>query len=150
MPPLVIWGVAIGAEELLTLAGVLTVGAAITAQQSIQAGSRAHIDLGTTTQVCTTCDPDPCQQLSGKIKARQDELTKRFQDMREDKLGLFTAGTAGLPGAGSWAGHVRQFEDKQKNLRSMLNDFASRGCGSPPTDAWKDASRSAPTQPAPK
>ena len=79
-------------------------------------------------------------------------MSQRYQEMREDKLGLFDAGPGGIPGmpgAGNWAGHLKQFDDKQKNLRKMLDESRSKNCGST-GDAGKWGSEPPPSQPAPK
>ena len=104
-------------------------------------------------QVCSTCPPPPeCKQLKEDIMERRDELAKRYQEMREDKLGLFEAepgGIPGMPGAGNWQGHLRQFNEKQTSMRKMLDKSRSMNCGNT-GDAAKWGSKPTPTQPAPK
>ncbi len=54
----------------------------------------------------------------------------------------------------SWEGHQKQFMDKQKRLRDLLNQFNKNNCGNSghklPSDAWKWATTPAPSKPAPK
>ena len=113
--------------------------------------SQAKFIAQTITQACSTCHN--CNDLANKIKDVRDELKQRYDEMREDANGLYEASPNPIPGKeylGTWPGHQQQFEQKQTNLRKMLNASDVAGCASPPGDNWSWASKDAPTQPAPK
>jgi RHS repeat-associated protein len=86
------------------------------------------------------CDDDPCSKLADKITQVRDELAKRADELRRDPLGL------PLTGPMSIAGHQQQFVNKQTQLRNLLNDFNSQGCGGgTPADAWSFATMPTPS-----
>jgi hypothetical protein len=86
------------------------------------------------------CDQDPCPDLAAKIEKVRNELAKRADDLRRDQLGL------PLIGPTSVAGHQQQFENKQEQLRKLLNDYNSEGCGGGlPADAWTFATMPTPS-----
>lgn len=86
------------------------------------------------------CDQDRCKQLSDKINQLRNELAKRYGDLQANELGL------PLTGPMSIGGHQQQFENKQTQLRKLLNDFNSQGCnGGLPPDAWEYATKDAPS-----
>jgi hypothetical protein len=66
-----------------------------------------------------------------EIKALRNELSRRFQELREDKLGLPEIGRF------SRAGHRKQIRDKQRRLRRLLEEALSKGCVVTTPDAWK-------------
>lgn len=89
------------------------------------------------------CDDDKCKKLEDKIKQVRDELAKRSFDLQVDALGLPPVGPMSI------AGHQQQFENKQTQLRNLLNDYDSQGCsGGLPNDAWGFATMPTPS-PAP-
>jgi RHS repeat-associated protein len=61
-------------------------------------------------------DCNRCQQLQGLIQDLSNELTKRAQDLQENKLNLPSSGLMSI------AGHQQQFENKQTKLRRFLNE----------------------------
>lgn len=86
------------------------------------------------------CDQDRCKQLSDKINQLRNELAKRYGDLQANELGL------PLTGPMSIGGHQQQFENKQTQLRKLLNDFNSQGCnGGLPADAWGYATKDTPS-----
>ena len=85
-----------------------------------------------------------CNDLSNRIKELRDELSKRTDELIEDKHNLPQTGRNSIDG------HQQQFRNKQSELRDKLNQFQSNGCGGgTPADAWKFATMPAP-KPAPK
>jgi len=66
---------------------------------------------------------DDCEDLAKKITKRRNELAKRESDLRVDKNKLRAIGKNSI------AGHIQQFKDKQKNLRDLLDQYDSQGCG---------------------
>jgi RHS repeat-associated protein len=85
------------------------------------------------------CDQDRCKQLSDKINQLRNELAKRYGDLQANKLSL------PLNGPMSIGGHQQQFENKQTQLRKLLNDFDSQGCnGGLPPDVWAFATKDVP------
>lgn len=106
-----------------------------------------------TTDACSTCPKPECDELNKQIKERRDELQQRYDEMREDKLDLFNqhrTEAESAPGIGSWDGHVKQFQQKQRSLRKMLDAARSKGCSVTTDDAGKLGTTPAPTAPAPK
>jgi RHS repeat-associated protein len=86
------------------------------------------------------CDQDRCKQLRDKINQLRNELAKRYGDLQANELGL------PLTGPMSIGGHQQQFENKQTQLRKLLNDFDTQGCnGGLPPDAWEYATKDAPS-----
>jgi hypothetical protein len=92
------------------------------------------------------CDQDPCKQLAEKITKVRNELAKRSFDLRMNVLNLPPTGPFSI------AGHQQQFENKQTQLRNLLDDFNTQGCGGgsggAPADAWELATMPTPA-PAP-
>jgi hypothetical protein len=81
-----------------------------------------------------------CEDLLDKIQDRVNELKKRAADLKENKLNLPEKGEMSIQG------HQQQFENKQANLRSMLDEWNSSGCGSGlPADAWSIATAPTPS-----
>jgi uncharacterized protein (DUF1501 family) len=114
----------------------------------------ARADAGTTTDYCATCQDPKCKDKGQQVKKRRDELQQRHDEMREDTQNLFqnhkTIAQA-HPVYGSWDGHVKQFKDKQANLRKLIKEYNDLdGCPKLEGDHWKQASRDAPSAPAPK
>jgi RHS repeat-associated protein len=86
------------------------------------------------------CDQDKCKQLEEKIRKLRDELAKRYSDLRLDELGLPPDGPMSI------GGHQQQFQNKQTQLRRLLNDYDSQGCsGGLPGDAWGWATKPTPS-----
>jgi hypothetical protein len=93
---------------------------------------------------CTgNCPPPPgCKDKNDKIKERRDEVEKRSNDLLEDKKSLFydyfSEASPHPDGSGSWEGHIRQYQDKQKNLRRLIQDALNGGCKveSPDAEEW--------------
>ncbi|WP_155888451.1 hypothetical protein [Inquilinus limosus] len=132
--------------------GTLAVGAYAMSESSPSEDADRKADEGlregAATDACSTCDPDPCKRLGQEITGKRNELAKRYSDLLEDKYGLFALRPDGIPGVGSWDGHIQQFENKQANLRKSLNEASARGCGDQ-GDAWSWATREPPTRPSP-
>lgn len=91
------------------------------------------------------CDPDRCDQLRNKINKLRNELAKRYGDLQMNIFDLPPMGPMSI------TGHMQQFENKQTQLRKLLNDFDSQGCnGGLPPDAWGWATRPLPGQSSPE
>ncbi len=81
-----------------------------------------------------------------------DDLAQQIVNLRDEIAGRFSAynnPTYNLPlfGPNSRMGHIQQITNKQQNLRNLLNEFITQGCGSGalPSDAWGWATVQAPT-----
>lgn len=74
-------------------------------------------------------------------------VKKRYWDMRQDGMDLFTTRPTGKM---SWAGHQQQFRSWQVNLRGYLEVADAMNCKDYPSDAWEWATKPVPTQPAPR
>jgi hypothetical protein len=94
-------------------------------------------------------EPPECETLQTQIRAVLNELKQRYAEMREDKYGLYPIRPARIPGVGSWPGHVQQFEDKQSQLRKLLNQSDTLGCKPQNPDARWWSSVEPPRQPEP-
>jgi RHS repeat-associated protein len=86
---------------------------------------------------------DKCSQLIQQINAAVDDLKRRYYQIIEDKWNLPPTGP------NSVAGHQQQFENRQDELRDLLNQAATLGCTGYDPDAWDWATRPVPS-PAPK
>ena len=51
------------------------------------------------------------------MNAKRDMLSKRYEDMRDDKLDLYNLKPDGKM---SWGGHIQQFLDWQRGLEKFL------------------------------
>ncbi len=91
-----------------------------------------------------------CEELLDAINEARNELTKRYQDMREDKNNLYPDNVG--PDGTTWKGHKDQYDGWQRRLRKLLDQFLKGPCDPNmiPYDAWKSATTNAPSQPAPK
>jgi len=95
------------------------------------------------------CDQDACDKLAAKMTNVRKELAKRQADLNANVLNLPPTGPMSI------AGHQQQFLNKQTQLRNLLNDFNSQGCGGGsgglPADAWTFATMPtlAPAPPMP-
>jgi RHS repeat-associated protein len=92
------------------------------------------------------CDPEKCSGLWSEITSVRNQLAKREADLIANKHGLPPTGPMSI------AGHVQQFENKQAQLRKLLNQYESDNCpsgggdgGSGSSDAWKRATQAPPT-----
>ncbi|QEX22839.1 hypothetical protein FRZ61_27720 [Hypericibacter adhaerens] len=94
------------------------------------------------TQPENSC-PDECQKRYEAINKLVNELKRRYYEILADKRELPASGP------NSVQGHKQQFENKQTQLRNMLNDADSAGCSLYNPDAWNWATRPAPS-PVPK
>ncbi|MGH8389020.1 MAG: RHS repeat-associated core domain-containing protein [Pseudomonas sp.] len=90
---------------------------------------------------------DKCEKIYATIRSILAVVKKRYWDMREDGLGLFTNRPTGRM---SWAGHQQQFRSWQVNLRGYLEVADSMNCRGYPSDAWEWATKPVPNQPAPR
>ncbi len=96
----------------------------------------------------------PCPKKEEKCK----ELRAKIEDMtNRDKHEEGGGGTHGLkhrfpeqihgangPGTKSWDDHDKTIKEQQSGLRSRLLEYEKEGCGEPPADAWKWATKPAP------
>jgi hypothetical protein len=117
-----------------------------------QAGTQ--LDSGTAAATCATgnCTPPPdCKDKNKKVKERRDEMEKRYNDLLEDKKNLFydhfLESNPHPDGSGSWEGHIRQYQDKQKNLRRRIQDALDGGCKVDTPDAEEWATNEPPGAP---
>lgn len=86
-----------------------------------------------------------CETLAAQIAATRNELAKRQAQLILNELNL------PLTGKMSIAGHQQQFQNKQTQLRNLLNQYNSQGCGGGgagglPSDAWDLATAPTPNQ----
>jgi hypothetical protein len=84
---------------------------------------------------------DACDKLAAKITKVRNELAKRELDLNANVLNLPPTGPMSI------AGHQQQFQNKQTQLRNLLNDFNGQGCGPGgglPADAWTFATMPTP------
>jgi hypothetical protein len=67
-------------------------------------------------------------------------MAKRYSDLRLDELGLPPTSPMSI------GGHQQQFQNKQTQLRKLLNDYDSQGCsGGLLGDAWELATKPTPS-----
>ncbi|HKX27213.1 MAG TPA: S8 family serine peptidase [Blastocatellia bacterium] len=88
-----------------------------------------------------------------------DALEKKIDEfVNRDKRQQGGSGTHGLvhrfreqingangPGTESWTNHDTAMKDQQKGLRDLLNEWDKNGCGPPPSNSWKWATRPTPS-----
>lgn len=155
MPPLVIWGVAIGAEELLTLTGLLTATAIATSPQAQKATADAvsNLRVGSISQACSTCDPPPedeCVGLRNKIhelmygrKGEGADQKGIFQRRAEQLAGQYGPGQTRLSSELSrdgaqrvlrqtvpWDTHDNEIKTLQQRIKQAASKYNQSGCGS--------------------
>jgi hypothetical protein len=117
--------------------------------------AKTKLESGTTAATCATgsCPPPPpdCKDKNKKVKERRDEMEKRYNDLLEDKKNLFydhfLESNPHPDGSGSWEGHIRQYQDKQKNLRRRIQDALDNGCKIDTPDAEEWATNEPPGAP---
>ncbi|MFL9584473.1 RHS repeat-associated core domain-containing protein [Stenotrophomonas sp. AB1(2024)] len=90
---------------------------------------------------------DKCEKIYATIRTILAVVKKRYWDMRQDGMDLFTTRPTGKM---SWAGHQQQFRSWQVNLRGYLEVADAMNCKGYPSDAWEWATKPVPTQPAPR
>ena len=92
-------------------------------------------------------DVDPsgsasCRELTAIIGYLTGALTKRYEDLRQNRLGL------NWSGRNSIQGHRQQFQQDQARSRDALYRFGAAGCGFKgfrhPANAWRMATIGAP------
>ncbi|WP_421567529.1 RHS repeat-associated core domain-containing protein [Stenotrophomonas sp. PD6] len=88
-----------------------------------------------------------CEKIYATIRTILAVVKKRYWDMRQDGMDLFTTRPTGKM---SWAGHQQQFRSWQVNLRGYLEVADSMNCRGYPSDAWEWATKPVPNQPAPR
>ncbi len=137
-------------------AGILWLGGKAVAAIA-GADDAAEQDLsGAQVDVCSTCPPPPeCGPLNDRIRQTRNELEERYRDMLIDEKDLYNlafeeSNPLYIDGVriGSWQGHVRQFRQKQANLRRNTARARELGCPLQTPDADRWGSRDAPTRPA--
>lgn len=137
------------AQAATAMATIAAGGKAITA-----AREKAAADAGVTSDYCASCQDPKCKDQGNKIKKRRDELQDRYNEMRDDQHSLFQnhrTVAAAHPVYGSWDGHIKQFREKQTNLRRLLKEYnALDGCPRLKGDHDDLAQREPPSAPAPK
>jgi RHS repeat-associated protein len=85
-------------------------------------------------------DPSDCDDLADKIQDVRNELAKRADDLRENARDLPATGPNSIDG------HRQQFENKQTQLRNLLNEYNMNNCQNPlPEDVWDYATGRAPS-----
>jgi len=96
--------------------------------------------------------------LKGKSKRSCEEIGQDIDRLiNRDKRKCNNGGTHGLrhrfneqingrngPGTQSWETHEQEIKKQQKNLRDRLQEWNDSGCGSPPSGAWKWATKPVP------
>ncbi len=141
------------AAQAAAAAATVVAAAAVTNEGINAVREGAQTDAGVTTDYCATCQDPNCRDQGNKVKKRRDELQKRHDEMREDPQNLFqnhrTIANA-HPVYGSWDGHIKQFTDKQANLRKLIDEYNKLdNCPRLDGDHWKQATRKPPSAPAP-
>jgi len=120
-----------------TMAAVENMNEANKAAGSSQSGTTSYTDA------CSSCLPPPdCSQKASEIEKTRNELKKRDSEMYEDQHDLFRqyySESTPHPKYGSWEGHIRQFQQKQKRLRRLLSEYETIGCSKNniPSDAYR-------------
>lgn len=90
--------------------------------------------------------PNKCEFLRGEIRRVRNELAKRFDELRRDPLNLYERRPVGTR---SYQGHIQQANNKQQQLRDLLDEFNSSGCrGGLPADARRYSTNPVPIRPA--
>ena len=96
--------------------------------------------------------------LKGKSKRSCEEIGQDIDRLiNRDKRKCNNGGTHGLrhrfneqingrngPGTQSWKTHEQEIKNQQKSLRDRLQEWNDSGCGSPPSGAWKWATKPVP------
>ena len=96
--------------------------------------------------------------LKGKLKRSCEEIGQDIDRLiNRDKRKCNNGGTHGLrhrfneqingrngPGTQSWKTHEQEIKNQQKSLRDRLQEWNDSGCGSPPSGAWKWATKPVP------
>jgi hypothetical protein len=136
-------------------AATAVVAAAAVTNEGINAvRESATTDAGVTTDYCATCQDPKCKDQGKKVKQRRDELQDRYDEMVKDKENLYQNHRAiadAHPIYGSWDGHIKQFAEKQANLRKLIKQYnALDGCPRLEGDHEQQATRKPPSAPAPK
>lgn len=104
------------------LSGMLAVGAAATMP------SLDHKKEDTSSQ-CSNKDPDDeCAKLIEKINIAKNGIARRFRQLLENKGDI------------DQTTHLEQLYGRQRGLRNLLNEAATKGCQIP-SDAWYWASK---------
>lgn len=111
-------------------------GAIFTAGFAVGAfGAGILHDLKNNDDNCDDDGDDDCIQLNQEIRKLRDELSRRFPELREDRLGLPETGRF------SRQGHRIQIRNKQIRLRKYLEKAQVKGCAIWTPDAWKWATQ---------
>jgi hypothetical protein len=55
-------------------------------------------------------------------------LIERYGQMTKDNWRLYEAGTAGIPGIGSWNGHQKIYDKMRENLKKLLKNWDDGNC----------------------
>ncbi len=136
-------------------AAIVFVGSALAAAAGITAAGEAieqNFREKATTKVesCSRARPVPpppdCGPIVSLIESRIAELRQRHAEMLTDKHQLYPIRPAAKPPFGSWPGHIKQYDDKQKNLLKLMKIAEQKGCPIPPgAEEW--AIRPSPSRP---
>lgn len=139
------------------LKAIAFVGSAIAAGLGIGALADAIDDefpdkAPSSVQECDRAVPTPpvppeCGDIVRRMQERTQELRQRFEEMLEDRHGLYAIRPAAKPPFGSWPGHLQQYVGKQANLIKLMTQAAAMGCPVPP-DAEEWATRPPPLRPS--
>jgi len=147
-------GAALWAAATSTTSAVVISGAATGAAVGIAANQYAKSQAQSTLTTANPGNPCPscCGELRKQIYDQVEELKQRFEDMRVDSEGLFSDPSrvffrADGSKIGSWDGHVKQFQDKQKRLKKMLKQHLDDDCGDAPGGAESWANTKPPSSP---
>lgn len=102
-------------------------------------------------EACSTCEPPPeCKELSEKATQKRNEITKRFQELLDDRHQLYRNHYykwQAHPDFGSWVGHLEQIDGWQRGLRNDLEKSRTLGCPPVSSDINRAATRQPPTKP---
>lgn len=125
-------------------ATALGVGAAVEALSGTVEIDKAWLNTSATVS-CWRCDDQRCKYLRDKINGNNDELLKRGDDLREDKLGLpyRAVGDVAKPSLSIW-GHEQLYKQHQSQLREALQEYIARQCGPVRADTWTRATQNVP------
>lgn len=141
-------------EQDLANLGNAIAGNNSAAMSNAQDDAKARAAPGTVAATCATgnCPPPPeCKEKNKKVKERRDEMEKRYNDLLKDEKNLFydyfSESNPHPSGYGSWEGHIRQYQAKQKNLRRLIQDAIDGGCKVDTPDAEEWATNEPPGAP---
>jgi hypothetical protein len=107
----------------------------------LQSSNVSHTQSNTRTEESDS--NDHCSQLWAEMKYAIDELKLRYDEMKYDRLDLYNKARSSPspdlpPKAGTWNGHIHQYNGWQNRLNNLSDQARLRGCPEPPeTNYWR-------------